>query len=123
VAEASLIVSRLLDCGTIILVNRFVAAREATIASQSSAICELSTPVVSLWHSVLLLLLAGVIDSVRALQVSKSLLFAIGRSAARVTLIDITGSISPALRSWTPAWQDTCLRLSPGLDCSEQASF
>jgi len=90
-AEASLMISRLLDRGTIILVDSFVDAREATIASQSSAIRELSAPVISLWDSVLLLPLVGVIDSVRALQISESLLFAIGRSAARVTLIDITG--------------------------------
>ncbi|WP_139558177.1 STAS domain-containing protein [Methylotetracoccus oryzae] len=90
-AEASLMVGRLLDRGTIILVDSFVDAREATIASQSSAIRELSTPVISLWDSILLLPLVGVIDSVRALQISESLLLAIGRSAARVTLIDITG--------------------------------
>jgi rsbT co-antagonist protein RsbR len=52
---------------------------------------ELSTPVLRLWHQILLLPLVGVIDTGRARQITDHLLEAIAKYEARVTVIDLTG--------------------------------
>ena len=64
---------------------------EATIAAQSRAIMELSTPVLKVWDEVVLLPLIGSIDSHRANQIIENLLDAIVRTEARVAVIDVTG--------------------------------
>ena len=69
----------------------FVAIRERLIAQQSLSLLELSTPVLRLWHRVLLLPLVGVIDTGRARQITENLLEAIARHEARVTILDLTG--------------------------------
>jgi rsbT co-antagonist protein RsbR len=83
--------TRLIDRCVMVLVSSFVAAREEVIRSQAESLREMSTPVITLWESILLLPLVGIIDSVRARQVSERLLEAIGRTEAAVTLIDVTG--------------------------------
>ena len=88
---ATLRVERLLDRCVLVLVGAFVAAREDVIKRQTESLREVSTPVISLWDSILLLPLVGVVDSVRAQQISERLLEAIGASEAEVTLIDVTG--------------------------------
>lgn len=89
--EAVLVTSRLLDQCVRTLVSTFVSAREDIIDRQSASLRELSTPVITLWDSVLLLPLVGIVDSARARQIAEELLEAIGRSEAAVTLIDVTG--------------------------------
>jgi rsbT co-antagonist protein RsbR len=69
----------------------FVETRERIIAQQSLSLVELSTPVILLWNNVLLLPMIGVIDTVRARQLTERLLESITRYEARVTLIDVTG--------------------------------
>jgi rsbT co-antagonist protein RsbR len=81
----------LLDRCVRTLVAEFVAAREEVIRSQAQSLLDMSTPVITLWDSVLLLPLVGVVDSVRAVQVAERLLEAIGQTEAEVTLIDVTG--------------------------------
>lgn len=71
--------------------SAFIAARERQITQQSLSLLELSTPVLRLWHRVLLLPLVGVIDTVRARQITENLLEAIARYEARVTILDLTG--------------------------------
>jgi rsbT co-antagonist protein RsbR len=88
---AMLRIDRLMDRCVRILVASFVAAREAVISRQAESLREVSTPVITLWESVLLLPLVGVVDSVRAQQISERLLEAIGHEEAAVTLIDVTG--------------------------------
>ncbi len=92
--DGALLVGRvesLLDRCVEILFTSFVAARETVIRRQSESLREVSTPVITLWDSMLLLPLIGVVDSVRAQQISETLLEAISRSEAEVTLIDVTG--------------------------------
>jgi len=84
-------IGRLLDRCVLVLASSFVAAREDVIKRQGEALREVSTPVIALWDSILLLPLVGVVDSVRAQQISERLLEAIGASEAEVTLIDVTG--------------------------------
>jgi rsbT co-antagonist protein RsbR len=88
---ATLRVERLLDRCVLVLVSATVAAREDVIRRQTESLREVSTPVITLWDSILLLPLVGVVDSVRAQQISERLLEAIGASEAEVTLIDVTG--------------------------------
>lgn len=88
---ATLRLERLMDRCVVILVGALVDARETIIKRQSESLREVSTPVINLWDSILLMPLVGVVDSVRAQQISEGLLEAIGRSEAEVTLIDVTG--------------------------------
>jgi rsbT co-antagonist protein RsbR len=88
---ATLRLEQLTDRCVLILAGSFVAAREEVIRRQTEALREISTPVITLWDSILLLPLVGVVDSVRAQQISENLLEAIGRSEAEVTIIDVTG--------------------------------
>jgi rsbT co-antagonist protein RsbR len=84
-------VTTLMDGCVTTVVSQFVAAREAVIRDQAQSLLDMSTPVITLWDSILLLPLVGVIDSVRAVQIAERLLEAIGRTEAVVTLIDVTG--------------------------------
>lgn len=85
------LVQGLIDRCVTTLVSQFVAAREGVIRSQAQSLLDMSTPVITLWDSILLLPLVGIVDSVRAVQVAERLLEAIGRTEAEVTLIDVTG--------------------------------
>lgn len=69
----------------------FVDIRERIISQQSLSLLELSTPVLRLWHRILMLPLVGVIDTARARQITESLLEAIARHEARVTILDLSG--------------------------------
>lgn len=73
------------------LVSQFVAAREAVIRNQALSLLDMATPVITLWDSILLLPLVGVVDSVRSVQIAERLLETIGRTEAAVTIIDVTG--------------------------------
>ena len=58
---------------------------------QRMRITELSSPVVEIWHGVLLVPLVGTLDDQRAAQMSAALLEAVRAEGARVVLVDITG--------------------------------
>lgn len=61
------------------------------IQDQQEAMLELSTPVVQIWHGVLISPLIGAIDSRRAAQIMHNILEAINQNRARQVIIDITG--------------------------------
>ncbi len=91
ITASILAVNALLDQLGMLVTEAFIDTREKLIRQQSQSIQELSTPVVRLWDQVLLLPLIGVIDTQRARQFTESLLVAITRHEARVTVIDVTG--------------------------------
>jgi rsbT co-antagonist protein RsbR len=62
-----------------------------TIERQRAAIQELSTPVMEVWAGVLCLPVVGIVDSVRAAQMTDVLLQAIVDKKADYAIIDITG--------------------------------
>jgi rsbT co-antagonist protein RsbR len=62
-----------------------------TIERQRAAIQELSTPVMEVWQGVLCLPVVGIVDSVRAAQMTDVLLQAIVDKKADYAIIDITG--------------------------------
>lgn len=84
-------VDDVLDRMSLLTFEAYVEAREKVIVQQSLSLMELSTPVIRLWEQVLMLPLIGVIDTLRARQFTESLLEAITRYEASVTIIDVTG--------------------------------
>jgi rsbT co-antagonist protein RsbR len=81
----------LMDHCVLTLVSQHVATRENVIRSQAQSLLDMATPVITLWDSILLLPLVGIVDSVRAVQIAERLLETIGRTEAEITLIDVTG--------------------------------
>lgn len=72
-------------------INELNAELRDTVAAQSQAILELSTPIIKLFDEIVLMPLVGVIDTARAGQIIESLLEAIVAQEARVAILDITG--------------------------------
>ncbi|HTK32245.1 MAG TPA: STAS domain-containing protein [Candidatus Saccharimonadaceae bacterium] len=69
----------------------FVRERERVIREQQEAIRELSTPVLQVRERLLILPIIGLIDPLRARQLTEQLLRAIRANRAKVVVIDITG--------------------------------
>ena len=69
----------------------FLEEREKVVRQQQEAIRELSTPVLQFREGMLLLPIVGVIDSVRARQLTEQLLRAIRSYRAKLVVMDITG--------------------------------
>jgi rsbT co-antagonist protein RsbR len=78
-----------LDIG--IIVDVLIAERERTINVQQKAILELSTPALQIRDRLLMLPIIGVLDSMRAKQLTDGLLQAIRANRAKVVVMDITG--------------------------------
>jgi rsbT co-antagonist protein RsbR len=78
-----------LDIG--LIVDVLIAERERTIDQQQDAIRELSTPVLQIRDRLLILPIIGVIDSLRAKQLTDDLLRSIRTNRARIVVMDITG--------------------------------
>ena len=74
-----------------IIVDVLIAERERTITAQQEVIRELSTPILQLREHLLILPLIGVIDTVRARQLTDDLLRAIRANRAKAVVMDITG--------------------------------
>jgi rsbT co-antagonist protein RsbR len=69
----------------------FVRERERIIREQQEAIRELSTPVLQVRERLLILPIIGLIDALRARQLTEQLLRGIRANRAKVVVIDITG--------------------------------
>jgi rsbT co-antagonist protein RsbR len=69
----------------------FVRERERVIRQQQEAIRELSTPVLQVRERLLILPIIGILDPMRARQVTEQLLRGIRANRAKVVVIDITG--------------------------------
>jgi rsbT co-antagonist protein RsbR len=74
-----------------IIVDVMVAERERIISQQQEAIRELSTPVLQVRDRLLILPIIGMIDTLRAKQLTESLLHAIRANRAKVAVMDIIG--------------------------------
>jgi rsbT co-antagonist protein RsbR len=64
---------------------------EQRLEEQSRTIREISTPTIELWDRVLVLPVVGVIDSMRAQQMTNTMLNKIKESSAKVIILDIQG--------------------------------
>lgn len=69
----------------------FIREREKVVLQQQEAIRELSTPVLQVREGVLIMPIIGLIDSLRAKQLTTQLLCAIRANRAKAVVIDITG--------------------------------
>ncbi len=69
----------------------FVQERERVIREQQEAIRELSTPVLPVRERLLILPIIGMVDPLRARQLTEQLLRSIRLNRARVVVMDITG--------------------------------
>ena len=78
-----------LDIG--LAIDTYIYRRESTIREQQDAIRELSTPVLQVRDRLLILPIVGIIDSIRARQLTEQLLDAVRKNRAKVVVIDITG--------------------------------
>ncbi len=76
--------------GTTVAVS-FVQERERIIREQQEAIRELSTPVLPVRERLLILPIIGMVDPLRARQLTEQLLRGIRTNRARVVVMDITG--------------------------------
>jgi rsbT co-antagonist protein RsbR len=81
----------LLDTLGLFTVEAFQKTREEVILRQQAELLELSTPVVSLWDSILAVPVIGTLDSQRTQVVMESLLERIVQTGAAIAIIDITG--------------------------------
>ena len=64
---------------------------EHRLEEQSRTIMEISTPTIELWDRVLVLPVVGVIDSMRAQQMTNTMLNKIKETSAKVIILDIQG--------------------------------
>jgi rsbT co-antagonist protein RsbR len=83
--------SRIVDDLGLRTFEAYSAAREQIITDQSTAMLELSTPVVRLWEGVIAVPLVGTLDSARTQLVMEKLLDTLVATGAEHAVIDITG--------------------------------
>ena len=74
-----------------IIIDVLVDERERVISAQQDALRELSTPVLQLRERLLVLPIIGMIDTLRAKQLTDNLLLSIRDNRAKVVVMDITG--------------------------------
>jgi anti-anti-sigma regulatory factor len=65
--------------------------KTALIQEQEAAISELSTPVMEIWDDILVLLIVGVVDTTRSMDLMTNLLDRIVETQSRCVIIDVTG--------------------------------
>ncbi len=65
--------------------------QQEIIAAQQQVIQDLSTPVIPVMHGIIVMPLVGNIDSMRAQDITRSLLAGISQHRARIVIIDVTG--------------------------------
>lgn len=63
----------------------------AVIERQRAAIRELSTPVIEVWDGVLCLPIVGILDTVRSLDLTQTVLHGVVEKRARCVIVDVTG--------------------------------
>lgn len=89
--EQMMAISRMLMMDTGITVEAFNLVSNQTIADQSKAMMEMSTPVTAIWEDILLLPIVGIIDSSRAQDIMDSMLTRVAEQQTKVFILDISG--------------------------------
>jgi rsbT co-antagonist protein RsbR len=83
--------NKLFDQSLAVIGQEYDRVKELTIAKLAQSIAELSTPVLQDREGRLIMPLVGLIDTLRARQITEHLLQAIRTHRAKVVIIDITG--------------------------------
>jgi rsbT co-antagonist protein RsbR len=74
-----------------VVFRRQLGEKLVTVERQRAAIRELSTPIIEVWNGVLCLPVVGVIDTMRSVDMTTTLLRAVVEKDARYAIVDITG--------------------------------
>ena len=84
-------INELLDKLGLFTFEEYMKGKEEIIREQSVSLLELSSPIVTLWDSVLAVPVIGILDSKRTQVIMEDLLKKIVESGSRIAIIDITG--------------------------------
>ena len=84
-------INELLDKLGLFTFEEYMKGKEEIIREQSVSLLELSSPIVTLWESVLAVPVIGILDSKRTQVIMEDLLKKIVESGSRIAIIDITG--------------------------------
>jgi rsbT co-antagonist protein RsbR len=84
-------VAKVVNFDKSLAIDTYIEASMETLARHQAAIRELSTPVIRVYHRVLLLPLIGTVDSLRAEQIMEMLLLRVVEEQAKAVIIDIAG--------------------------------
>jgi len=68
-----------------------IDSNQEFMAAQRATISELETPVIEIWDGVLALPIVGTVDTVRAQNMTESLLLKIVETKSEIVILDITG--------------------------------
>src|SRR5690606_39198897 len=89
--RAQLAIEKLVSFDMALAMDTYIAAYVETLERHQAAVRELSTPVIEVYHRVLLMPLIGTIDTHRAQQVMERVLTSVVEGQARVVIVDIAG--------------------------------
>ncbi len=84
-------VAKIVTFDMALAIDTYIEASMETLARHQAAIRELSTPVIRVYHRVLLLPLIGTVDSLRAEQIMEMLLVRVVEEQAKAVIVDIAG--------------------------------
>ena len=83
--------NKVIDKLALVTFETHAASQQEIIVEQARSVLELSTPVIRLWDEIILLPLVGVVDTMRAAQMTERMLNTIVDTESRVAILDITG--------------------------------
>lgn len=89
--EALNIVAKFMNMDMAIVIETYSKVINESIAAQSQALMEMSTPVTQIWEGILMLPVVGIIDSKRAQEIMATTLAKISETQAQVFIMDISG--------------------------------
>ena len=85
------IVAKFMNMDMAIVIETYSKVINESIAAQSQALMEMSTPVTQIWEGILMLPVVGIIDSKRAQEIMATTLSKISETQAQVFIMDISG--------------------------------
>ncbi len=83
--------NKLMQFDAAVVSAAYTEATNNLIEQQNRTLMELSTPTIQLWDRVLVLPIVGVLDSKRAQDMSDTMLEKVGRTEAKIVIMDIMG--------------------------------
>ncbi|MDI3291224.1 protoglobin domain-containing protein [Polyangium sp. 15x6] len=84
-------VTKVVHLDTALVVEAYSRMVNESIAEQSQALVEMSTPVTVIWEGILMLPVVGIIDSKRAQAIMQAMLTKIAATQSKVIILDISG--------------------------------
>lgn len=90
-AEMANSVMKLIFMDSFVVIEEISRIQREKITAGSKALMEMSTPVTPIWEGILLLPLLGIVDSSRTQDIMNKTLAEIGKTRAKVFVLDISG--------------------------------